>query len=442
MNLCKCLFHFTSDLCCSISFYLCASSLFIFASILSFNDFFNNISYYSWNTELEFDIVDQYTMTINVYHQTAIGNDILLGTAELSLLNVYRNGQTDTWVNLKQQKKNGGVLEIGILLVVLKFQAPPGIAYPQYRTEVDSFDDTVRKILPERKMKNNDDSDNDDEEEKNEIIKNEPINTIPDPNEKITKEIAKTVLDDNIFIIPEFTEEEIIAAFKFIDLNHNNYIGASEIRHILICMGELITDEEIDMMISMIDVNGDGQISYNEFRSLVLHKNPEKIDLHQEIQKELDKAIKQEKLSLSGKSIGLDLKTFQRQKELTLREKKKMSLINLISDYEYVFEDITKSFDEYLLLTDTYRNKGKINFDTFSNIMHIEKIVEYQKLHKLYDNELLNVMDFKEFLLGLMNFIQVDREIRIRFSFLMFDEYLTGKFNYFKFNLILFHFLL
>ena len=29
-------------------------------------------------------------------------------------------------------------------------------------------------------------------------------------------------------------------------------MGAAEIRHILVCMGELITDEEIDMMISMV----------------------------------------------------------------------------------------------------------------------------------------------------------------------------------------------
>lgn len=43
----------------------------------------------------------------------------------------------------------------------------------------------------------------------------------------------------------EFTDDEISAAFKFLDLDHNQHIGAAEIRHILICMGELITDEEV-----------------------------------------------------------------------------------------------------------------------------------------------------------------------------------------------------
>ena len=38
------------------------------------------------------------------------------------------------------------------------------------------------------------------------------------------------------------------------------HIGAAEIRHVLICMGELITDEEVDEMISMVDSDGDGQV--------------------------------------------------------------------------------------------------------------------------------------------------------------------------------------
>ena len=41
----------------------------------------------------------------------------------------------------------------------------------------------------------------------------------------------------------EFQDHEILAAFNFIDLDHNSFIGAREIRHILVCMGEMITDE-------------------------------------------------------------------------------------------------------------------------------------------------------------------------------------------------------
>ena len=38
------------------------------------------------------------------------------------------------------------------------------------------------------------------------------------------------------------------------------FVGAAELRHVLICMGELITDEEVDEMIRMVDTDGDGQV--------------------------------------------------------------------------------------------------------------------------------------------------------------------------------------
>lgn len=59
-----------------------------------------------------------------------------------------------------------------------------------------------------------------------------------------------------------FTEEAIQRAFAIFDLDKNGYIGCAELKHILIMMGEIVSDEEIDMMISMLDLNGDGQVSF------------------------------------------------------------------------------------------------------------------------------------------------------------------------------------
>lgn len=41
-------------------------------------------------------------------------------------------------------------------------------------------------------------------------------------------------------------DKEIEDAFRFIDLDRNMFVGAAEVRHVLVCMGELITDEEVD----------------------------------------------------------------------------------------------------------------------------------------------------------------------------------------------------
>ena len=45
----------------------------------------------------------------------------------------------------------------------------------------------------------------------------------------------------------EFSDAEILNAFKSFDLDKNNYVGAAEIRHILINVGERVTDEEVSL---------------------------------------------------------------------------------------------------------------------------------------------------------------------------------------------------
>ncbi|ACI64506.1 predicted protein, partial [Thalassiosira pseudonana CCMP1335] len=62
-----------------------------------------------------------------------------------------------------------------------------------------------------------------------------------------------------------FTDEDIRQAFNNFDLDKNGYIGAHELRHLLVFMGEHVTDEEVDGMIAMLDMNGDGQVSLKEF---------------------------------------------------------------------------------------------------------------------------------------------------------------------------------
>ena len=75
-----------------------------------------------------------------------------------------------------------------------------------------------------------------------------------------------------------FVDDEIRAAFDFIDLDHNDYVGAAEIRHVLVCMGELVTDEEVDMMITMVDSDGDGQVGFDEFYMMVTDVDPARAD--------------------------------------------------------------------------------------------------------------------------------------------------------------------
>ncbi len=59
-----------------------------------------------------------------------------------------------------------------------------------------------------------------------------------------------------------FSEQAIRKAFTTFDLDQNGYICVAELKHILIMMGEQVSDEEVEMMVSMLD-DGEGQVSYS-----------------------------------------------------------------------------------------------------------------------------------------------------------------------------------
>lgn len=69
-----------------------------------------------WNYDMTVDVVDQHSLDVEVYHQSVTGADVLLGTSQISLLPVFKNSESDTWVTLKQKKASGGVAERGVFV--------------------------------------------------------------------------------------------------------------------------------------------------------------------------------------------------------------------------------------------------------------------------------------------------------------------------------------
>ncbi|CAG5116991.1 unnamed protein product, partial [Candidula unifasciata] len=60
-------------------------------------------------------------------------------------------------------------------------------------------------------------------------------------------------------------EEELRQAFRVFDKSGCGYITPSDLRAVLQCMGEELTEEEIDEMIAEVDIDGDGRIDFEEF---------------------------------------------------------------------------------------------------------------------------------------------------------------------------------
>lgn len=65
-------------------------------------------------------------------------------------------------------------------------------------------------------------------------------------------------------------EKEIIReTFRFIDKRGDGYITSGELRHVMLNIGEKLSDEEIDELINEADVDMDGLIDYQEFAQMM-----------------------------------------------------------------------------------------------------------------------------------------------------------------------------
>lgn len=66
------------------------------------------------------------------------------------------------------------------------------------------------------------------------------------------------------------SDEELREAFKVFDKDQNGYISAAELRHVMINLGEKLTEEEVELMIKEADTDGDGQVNYEEFVRMMM----------------------------------------------------------------------------------------------------------------------------------------------------------------------------
>ena len=56
-------------------------------------------------------------------------------------------------------------------------------------------------------------------------------------------------------------EQEIAEAFKVFDREGNGYVSAAELRHVMMTLGEKLSEAEADEMIREVDIDGDGQVN-------------------------------------------------------------------------------------------------------------------------------------------------------------------------------------
>ena len=184
---------------------------------------------------LTLPIVDQHDVVIECYDHDPLRDDHdMIGSCRVSLLQAFKTGRTELWAQLQYRNEFGTTIDSGQLRCVLEFAGPRGVAFPRHRTSMIAFDDS-------RRFRGGAESARVSAGEGPSL----PGSRSGRANggegkgrELLGQEVIKKFEEDGDC---GFTEEEIRSSFAFVDLDKNGYIGASEIKHVLICMGELVT---------------------------------------------------------------------------------------------------------------------------------------------------------------------------------------------------------
>ena len=61
---------------------------------------------------------------------------------------------------------------------------------------------------------------------------------------------------------PQEEEIELQESFRVFDKNGDGYISTSELRQVMLTLGEKVSDDELAEMIREADFNGDGRVDY------------------------------------------------------------------------------------------------------------------------------------------------------------------------------------
>jgi len=131
----------------------------------------------------------------------------------------------------------------------------------EYKDAFEMFDKNKDGIITTKQLANVMRSLNQDptEEELNEMIEEVDL----DKNGEVDFEEFVTLM--NRRSKETDIEEEVLNAFKVFDKEGNGLISNTELRHIMMTLGDQLTEEEIDDMIREADSDGDGYINYEDF---------------------------------------------------------------------------------------------------------------------------------------------------------------------------------
>jgi len=342
----------------------------------------------SFDNRFSMNLVDHDELHLECFLLDALGNRIRrLGSGKLSLFPVYTRGSYKSSVPIEHHKDEGVIEDIGSIFLSVEFhgngQKFPKL-HPMKSVITTCFDQAVTD---------------------NRLVSDFNDNALSDKGCEI------------------FTDEDIKSTFDLCDLDRNGYIGTTELRHVLICMGEIVSEEEIDTMIHMLDKNGDGQVDFHQFSKMAKSTNFE-IDSSNQSDFESQKC---------NNSVETD---FHQQKLQALSDF--VTKFNLNKDRlddlcELLYQKRNSVYLEAgALEMDQYSRScaiWSIDFSTLRRLLHLDDISDLRNVFEILksDDSMKQEIDARDFILGMMSFIpsySVYERTKIMFD--LYDERRTG----------------
>lgn len=326
-----------------------------------------------WNEEFQFDISNEKEIEIEVLDKETVGNDKFMGRCKVSIMEWIANGRFEGDLDL-QDKSNKAV---GRVTVAVKFERPNA----GNRGKDD--DDVSSAVVVGGDNKSGGGKSG------GGGGPGAPADAQRDPGGK-------------------FSDDEILEAFRAFDLDKNNFVGAAEIRHVLINIGEQVTDEEVDEMIRMVDFDGDGQVSWVEFYSMVTGGKKPPPELGGEVRGG----------AAGGKSGAPPPPTGANV--VQQRNKKKNALEEFARENNLKPESIKKSYKRFQAVDKD--KSGLVDYTEFCEVLQVDPSPQCEGVFQLYDYEKTGQIDAREFLIAVSNYTGAGKEDKLKFAFMAFDE--------------------
>jgi len=316
-----------------------------------------------WNEEFNFDISNERDMEVEVMDKETVGNDKFMGRVKVSIMEWIANGRFDGDLDLSDKAGKS----VGKISISCKFERP---GPPPAKGDDKSL----------------------------------AASSAPGKGGVVAISSAEAPRDP----AGRFTDDEILEAFKAFDLDKNNFVGAAEIRHVLINIGEQVTDEEVDEMIRMVDSDGDGQVSWEEFYSMVTGGKKAPAGLGAETRGGALASKAGAPPPPSGASV------------VQARNNKKSKLEEFARDNNLKPESIKKSFKRFQA-TDKDKS-GLVDYTEFCEVLQVDPSPQCENIFQLYDYDKTGQIDAREFLIAVSNYTGAGKEDKLKFAFMAFDE--------------------